>query len=297
MFKLAARWLALCLAISVSFARFAFAAEILIANVKSEPESITIAPGGILFAGSASTPFIYKVHLGSNVAEKFVDASAEGPDTFFFGVLADAATNTLWTCQLTPVPGITPAKPRSTLRGFDLTTGSQKLRWSLPGANSVCNDISIGPDRALYITDTINGRIYWLAAGASIPALLMEDGTLFKGVDGITFLNGRLYVTNVFTSKLYRIPLNAAGKVGSPVEITTDRPLNAPDGMRAARGKLLLADSGSGKVDALTLVGDKAHVMVLKHGLPTPTAVEPSGDTLWVAERGAGKALSIRLPK
>ena len=85
-------------------AHAASAAEILIVDAKSEPESLTVAPGGVLIVGSASTPFVYKVRAGSTTAEKFIDASAEGPGTFFFGMLADAATNTLWTCQLTPVP-------------------------------------------------------------------------------------------------------------------------------------------------------------------------------------------------
>src|ERR1700753_2215590 len=86
----------------------ASAAEILISDAKSQPESMTVAPGGVLIVGSASSPFIYKVRPGSSTAEKFVDASAEGTGTFFFGMLADAASNTLWACQLTPVPGKTP---------------------------------------------------------------------------------------------------------------------------------------------------------------------------------------------
>jgi hypothetical protein len=36
---------------------------------------------------------------------------------------------------------------------------------------------------------------------------------------------------------------------------------------------------------------------VIKEGLNTPTAVEPAGDTIWIAERGAGKALAIQMPK
>jgi hypothetical protein len=67
--------------------------------------------------------------------------------------------------------------------------------------------------------------------------------------------------------------------------------------MRAAHGKLFVAENGSGKVDALTITGDTAHVRVLKDGLKTPTAVEPVGDTLWIAERGTGKAVSIPIPK
>jgi hypothetical protein len=51
----------------------------------------------VLIVGSASSPFVYKVRPESSAAEKFIDASAEGPGTFFFGMLADASSNTLWT--------------------------------------------------------------------------------------------------------------------------------------------------------------------------------------------------------
>ena len=192
-----ARRLAACVALLTGFAQAASAAEILIADAKSQPESLTVAPGGVLIVGSASTPFVYKVRPGSTTAEKFVDASAEGAGTFFFGMLADAATNTLWTCQLTPVPGTTPVKRHTALRGFDLSTGAQKIRWNLPGDNSTCNDFAIGPDKALYITDTANSKIYKLPAGASTAELFLEDRALY-GIDGITFLNGTLYVNNVF---------------------------------------------------------------------------------------------------
>src|ERR1700749_3024197 len=88
----------------------ASANEILIGDAKSQPESLTLAPGGVLIVGSASTPFVYKVRAGASTAEKFIDASTEGPGTFFFGMLADGSSNTLWTCQLTPVPDTTPAR-------------------------------------------------------------------------------------------------------------------------------------------------------------------------------------------
>src|SRR5277367_1159961 len=155
-----ARRLAVCVALVMGFAQAASAADILIADAKSQPESLTVAPGGVLIVGSASSPFVYKVASGSSTAEKFIDASAEGPGTFFFGMLADASSNTLWTCQLTPVPDTTPVRRHTALRSFDLTTGAPKIRWNLPGENSVCNDFAIGPDKGLYITDTINSKIY-----------------------------------------------------------------------------------------------------------------------------------------
>ncbi len=169
------RVLTVCLAFCASFGPAAHGAEIPIVDAKSQPESLTIAPGGTLIVGSASTPFIYKVRAGSATAEKFVDAGAEGPGTFFFGMLADADAKTLWACQLTPVGDSKPAKRHTALRGFDLSTGAPKLRWDLPGENSTCNDFSIGPDKALYISDTANARIYRLARGASAAELFLED--------------------------------------------------------------------------------------------------------------------------
>ncbi len=180
---------AACIVLALGFANIAFAADILIEDAKSQPESLTAAPGGVLIVGSASTPFVYKVASGSSNAEKFIDASSEGPGTFFFGMLADASTNTLWTCQLTPVPNKTPVQRHTALRGFDLSTGAQKIRWNLPGDNSMCNDFSIGPDKALYITDTANAKIYRLAPGASSAELFLEH-PLLKGIDGISFLSG-----------------------------------------------------------------------------------------------------------
>ena len=285
----------------IFFTLFAFsvpamAAEILIHDAKSSPESLTVAPDGSVIAGSASSPYVYRVKKGAATAEVFVDASAEGPGTSFLGQLADAATNTLWTCQLMPTPGTTPPARRSSLRGFDLATGKEKLRWNLPGDNSVCNDFVVGPDKALYISDTANAKIYRLAPGAQSADLFMQNKAL-DGIDGLTFLDGVLYVNNVIFSKIYRIPMDASGKPGRPVDIWMDAPLRGPDGMRAANGKLFVAANGSGQVDALTITGDTAHVVVLKDGLDTPTGIEPAGNTLWLTERGAGKVWSLPMPK
>jgi sugar lactone lactonase YvrE len=286
----------LAVLVIISFAQATFAADILIGDAKSQPESLTMAPGGVLIVGSASSPFVYKVRPGSTTAEKFIDVSSEPPGTFFLGMLADASTNTLWTCQLTPVPNTTPPQRHTALRSFDLTTGAAKIRWNLPGDNNLCNDFTIGPDKALYITDTIPGRIFKLPAGASVAELYLEHATL-RGVDGITFLDGTLYVNNVIFNKLYRIPVDASGKPGTPVDIWTDQLIKGPDGMRAANGKLILAENANGRISILTVIGDKASVTVIKDGLDTPTGVEPVGDTIWITERGAGKALSVPMPK
>lgn len=268
-------------------------AEITINDPKAAPESITMAPGGALIMGSAGLPFIFRAAQGATVAEKFIDVTNDGGGTFL-GVLADAGSNTLWACQITAVPGTT--QRRTFLRGFDLGSGAAKFRWALPGDANTCNDFTVGTDKALYITDTANGRIYRLKPGAADAELLIENRTLI-GVDGITFLDGVLYVNTVTTNNLYRIPLDSSGKAGAPIDIWMDQPVSAPDGMRAAGGKMFMTENRVGKVDLVTIAGDKAHITVLKEGLGTPTAVEPVGDTLWIGERANNRAVAIPIPK
>jgi sugar lactone lactonase YvrE len=280
----------------IAFSSASSAAEILIHDAKSSPESMSAAPDGTLIAGSASSPVIYKVAPGASTAETFYDASADGAGTFFFGILVDAPSNTVWACELTPVPGSNPVVRKSTVRSLDLKTGALKFSWPLPGDSSTCNDFSYGPDRSLYFSDTGNGRIYKMAPGAQTADLFLEH-RLLAGIDGLTFLDGVLYVNSVFYNNLYRIPVDQTGKVGNPVDIWMDAPVKGPDGMRAANGKIFVAENGSGTVAALTIKGDTAHVEVVKDGLKTPTGVEPAGDTLWIAERGAGQLVSVPMPK
>jgi len=272
----------------------AMAAEILIKDAKSQPESLAAAPDGTLIVGSASTPFVYKIKPGSMTPEVFIDASAEGPGTFFLGQLIDGGT--VWSCILTPVANTTPAQRHSALIGSDLKTGKRTLRWDLPGANTTCNDMAVGPDKALYISDTGNAKIFRLAPGATSAELWLENRML-TGIDGLTFLNGVLYYNSVFFNTLWRVPVDAQGKAGTPVQIWMDAPVKGIDGMRIANGKIVQAENGAGKIHVLTIDGERAHVEVLKEGLSQPTAMEPGRGELWIANRGAGQIVSIPLPK
>ncbi|HET7083210.1 MAG TPA: hypothetical protein VFI23_00450 [Rhizomicrobium sp.] len=283
--------LAALLAVSVP----AMATEILIKDEKSQPESLAAAPDGTLIVGSASTPYVYKIRPGSTTPEVFIDASAEGPGTFFLGQMVDGGT--VWSCVLTPVANTSPAQRHSSLIGTDLRTGARKLRWTLPGDNTVCNDMAVGPDKALYISDTGNAKIFRLAPGAQSAELWLEN-RLVTGIDGLTFFDGTLYYNSVFFNNLYRVPVDASGKAGTPVQIWMDAPVKGIDGLRVANGKLVQAENGSGKVHMLTLMdGDRAHVTVLKDGLNQPTAMEAGRGELWIANRGAGQILSVPLPK
>jgi hypothetical protein len=286
------RSIGLAAGLSFLLAPAAFSANVTVPE-KSQPESITIAPNGDLILGSAGSPYIYRAAKGTGPGQVFVDAAADGVGSFL-GVLADGPTNTLWACAIYPAPPGT--QRHSVLRGYDLKTGASKFRWDLPGAQNLCNDMAIGPDKALYVSDTSGAKIWRLKPGAGAPELFADDRTL-NGVDGITFIGDTLYVNNVAFNNLYRVPVDASGKAGRPVDIWMDKPVKGPDGMRAAGGKLFLAENGGGRIDVVVVNGDTASVTVLQEGLAVPTAVEPAGDTLWFNERTADRAGSMPLPR
>jgi hypothetical protein len=281
---------AFCLLLSLSPAAFAVTVS---TDPGAGPESITAAPDGGLILGSADKPIIYRAANGKTRAKPWIDASADGTVTFR-GVLTDVSTNTLWACEIGPQSAPKAPGP-SSLLSFDLTSGAPKSRWRLPGNSSFCNDFTIGPDHALYVSDMDNATIYRVPSGSTAGELLIHNKAL-DGVDGLTFLNGVLYANDVTGGTIWRIPLDANGKAGNPVNVSTDQPLKGPDGMRAAGGHLFVAENANGRASMLTITGDTAHVTVIRTGFKKPTAIEPAGDLLWIGDRGDDNAISIPLP-
>jgi hypothetical protein len=270
--------------------------EVTPSDPKAGPESMAVGPDGTLYLGSISSPVLSRAKPGEAVARPFIDLTADKA-AFLLGVLVDAPTNTLWVCEMLSMDRGSPLlKGKGVLRSFDLGTGAHKLNLPLPEATNICNDFVIGADKALYLTDTSNAKILRLKPGASSFETVIQNSALY-GVDGITFLNGQMYVNTVWSNALFRIPMDAAGKAGEPVQIQPNKLLKAPDGMRAANGKLYLAEGGAGQVDEVRINGNNATIIPLKTGLTAPTAVEVHGDTLWVGDRGGNKAVAVPLKK
>ena len=91
--------------------------------------------------------------------------------------------------------------------------------------------------------------------------------------------------------------MTSEGKASAPVQIWPNRPIKGPDRMRAARGKLFLAENKNGRGSMVTIDGDQATVTTLLDGLKQPTAIEPAGDTIWVGDRANDKAILMAVPR
>jgi hypothetical protein len=57
-----------------------------------------------------------------------------------------------------------------------------------------------------------------------------------------------------------------------------------PDGMRSVGSKTMLLVEGAGRLDEVTINGDKAEIKVVKEGLTGPTAVTLVGGMAYVSE-------------
>jgi sugar lactone lactonase YvrE len=108
---------------------------------------------------------------------------------------------------------------------------------------------------------------------------------LLATADGLALLaDGQLYVNSVGQGTLMRIPVNKDGSAGAIAKLETSQKLTSPDGMRSVGARTLLLVEGAGRLDEVTVNGDKAEIKVLKDGLTGPTAVTLVGNTAYVSE-------------
>jgi hypothetical protein len=257
---------------------------------KSFPESVTSTSDGTLYVGSFNNGGVTKVTPGGKPEEFVKPGSSDSRSTL--GVLADEKSGTLYVCS-NDISGFGVPGPSNTkgawLKTFDLKTGAPKGSFALADTKSLCNDIVVGSDGTAYVSDSFTPNVYSLKPGgtalevwATNPALapVGKDGV---GLDGIAIgADGNLYATTFIPGKLFRIAVKD-GKAGEVTELKTSRVLDHADAMRGF-GDGFLVIEGAGRLDKVTVKGDKAQIETIKDGLAEPVSVTVIGDTAWVAE-------------
>lgn len=251
-------------------------------------ESMTALADGTVLMGSVKG-IVFRALPGEALAKPWITPTPENGLTSMLGVLADEASSTLWLCNM---PGAFTGKPAtepSSVMAFDLKTGERRGAYPLPPPASVCNDITIAKDGTAFVSDTRNGRIFTLAPGASELAFFAQDDALV-GIDGIVFGgDGTLYANNVTKNTLLRVDIEADGSAGAITELELSEPIAGPDGFRLIEGnRFVLAENMAGRLDEVTITGDKADIKVLKDGLNGPAATTATGDMAYVVEGKIG---------
>jgi sugar lactone lactonase YvrE len=254
--------------------------QIIIDDTRVFPESLTSTADGTVIIGSLDHGTVYRAAAGAAKATPWIAPGSDGL-TRVFGVLAHDATNTLWVCTDDPDQ----QRGRAELKAFDLKTAAPKAGYAFPGGG-LCNDIAVARDGTTYATDTRGGRILVLKRGATALDVLWAD-TKWIGIDGIALMtNGSLLFNNVRENQLVRVDIKPGGAAGTVTQLGLSQPIDGPDGMRALPdGRFILAESRAGKIDIVTIEGEKAKIETIKDGFKfTPTAVTVVGETAWALE-------------
>jgi len=171
---------------------------------------------------------------------------------------------------------------------FVAASGAASEPASIPLPGDRANDITIGPDKAAYVTNTAAPQILRLAPRArklevwfTDPSLQPESGA---GLDGLAFgPDGNLYVDRYTPGDLYRINVKN-GKATGFTKLTPSRTLVLADAIRRIGNSRFLIVEGGGRLDSFTVHGDEVAVEALKDGFVTPTGVAVVGNTAWVSE-------------
>jgi sugar lactone lactonase YvrE len=180
------------------------------------PEGITSARDGRLYVGSVATGAIYTVGPEVFDAVAFVrpDDLPEGTQTFGMSVSSNNPQSMLWVCMS--------SGGQAFVSGFDIATATSVVAHPLPAYNETvpafCNDVIQSPDGALWITESMGGRIYRVdAADVMTPNsanIWLETDNLAGpngpeinvfGANGLTLVSGRLYVANSARGSLWSI--------------------------------------------------------------------------------------------
>jgi sugar lactone lactonase YvrE len=258
--------------------------EITFADGRIFPESLTSTKNGAIYFGSLGQDSVYRAAPNASKAETWIRPKTNGLQTVL-GVFADEPAGTLWVC--TSASGGRNGAPvvgETALKAFSLKDASFKASYAFPGGG-LCNDIAVAKDGTAYVTDTTGARVLRLKKGASAFEVWASDPMLLATADGVALLaDGSVYVNSVGQGTLLRIPVKPDGSAGSITKLETSRPLQSPDGMRSVGARTMLLVEGAGRLDEVTIAGDKAEIKVLKEGLTGPTAVTLAGNMAYVAE-------------
>jgi len=154
----------------------------------------------------------------------------------------------------------------------------------------LCNDIAVGPDGAVYVTDSTNAQVDRLDRERR-SLQIWADASHFGDpkkvfIDGIAMVDGRVLVNGLAANALYAVSIGADGAAGATVTLKLSRDIHWPDGMRAfGEHGLLLVESGAQRLSRVDLQGDTATLTTLREGFTGgPVAVTVVGSQAWVLE-------------
>ena len=224
------------------------------------PEGVAVTRGGRLFVGSIASGAVYTIAPGTAVAAAFTLSLT--PSTVGMTVGNDNAS--LWLCNSNMTTG---ASMVVGLRIDGATTiATHTLEPAAGQTATFCNDLVMSPDGSLWVTESTGGQIFRIAADEldqnnSAEVWLQADELAPPapgqfGINGITLLNGRIYLVVTDPGALFSIDPSLEEPTDDDLEEIDlvdddgdDYDLVRPDGITAVPGSstdLLIVQNGLG---------------------------------------------------
>jgi len=268
------------------------------------PEGSTVDENGNFYVGSMDLGVIYKVAAGTTTAAPFIAPDTTNDLVSVLGLYADSNNNRLWVCSSDAGNAQRSGSAPVALKVFNLTTGAyiNSFAWPAPpspltpiaGAtvNGFCNDITIGPNGSVYATDSWYPRVLRLVNGGGAGAVLTnwlvssvfpQDQWHLNGID-IDPSGTALYVVENHPGHLYRVPINTNGSAGTVVEVTTQRQLYGPDGLKLLNPTTLATAEGSGGMAIIDITGTTGRVRQISTGFDGVATFSMWGGNAWLVE-------------
>ena len=151
--------------------------EIALPSDRAYPESITAAPDGTLYVSSPAVGGVWRIKPQTGTVEEWIKPGAFGTRSTL-GVLVDSKANLLWVCSndfsSVGIPGPS-SVPGSFVKGFDLASGEGKISATLPGKATLCNDMVVGEDGSLFVTNSLSPQILRLKPGSNQLEVWLES--------------------------------------------------------------------------------------------------------------------------
>lgn len=202
--------------------------------------------------------------------------SAEGATEGVFGIAADPARGDLWAASSGTAHGGDP-RARPALIRFNLRNGRVRSVHEGPQGAKSFGDLAIGPDGAVYVSDSGSGVVLRLRPGGVALEPLVSLGPRGSPQGLAVSPDGRTLVFVGYGSGLHRVDLESGAH--SRIETPNGMELRGVDGVTRDGEDLLLVQNGIAPPRILRLelndawsAVDELHVLARDAGMQEPTS-------------------------
>jgi sugar lactone lactonase YvrE len=178
-----------------------------------------------------------------------------------------------------------------TIVGFEISTGRETSRVKIADAKFL-NDLAVGPDGAIYTTDSFANRVWVVRNGV---ASLFSDAKQLDLPNGILVDGGRVIVATDGTPPGVSPTLFAIDMQTKAITQLTTEPIGTPDGLEAdGRGGFFVSDVARGGLYHVSAAGESKQIRQLDRQ-PADIAYVASRKLLVVPHTGLNRVSAYDL--